>query len=131
MAQVYGVAMADKLSRPSLRAKEYIDDHYAERIPLEEIASHAFVAPTHLCMIFRQETGRTVHEYLTEVRMDHARLLLKTTEMTNHEVAIRTGYSESSYFSKAFKRHTGLSPTEYRASDAEGVPVESRRESQL
>jgi two-component system response regulator YesN len=64
--------------------------------------------------VFSQETGRTFKEYLTEVRIAKARELLRNTALKSFEIADQIGYSDPHYFSYVFRKHTGVSPTEFR-----------------
>ncbi len=97
------------------QASAYIDSHYANaNLSLAEVASQAHLSPSHFCTVFSQETGKTFKEYLTEIRMQRARELLRGTALKAFEIAEQTGYSDPHYFSYVFRKHTGLSPTEYR-----------------
>jgi two-component system response regulator YesN len=97
------------------QARAYIDRHYVEsNLSLTEVASQANLSPSHFCTVFSQETGRTFKEYLTEIRMAKARELLRTTALKSFEIADHIGYSDPHYFSYVFRKHTGLSPTEFR-----------------
>ena len=106
------------------QARAYIDSHYADtNLSLPEVAGQANLSPSHFCTVFSQETGQTFKEYLTEIRITRARELLRTTSLKSFEIADQIGYSDPHYFSYVFRKHTGLSPTEFRwqthgASDA-------------
>ncbi len=106
------------------RACAYIDSHYADaNLSLPEVAGQANLSPSHFCTVFSQETGKTFKEYLTEIRIQRARELLRTTALKSFEIAEMIGYSDPHYFSYVFRKHTDLSPTEFRCrtarSDAE------------
>lgn len=68
----------------------------------------------YLNIIFKKETGRTLYQYMTGVRMEHAKYLLETTEMSITDIASKVGYPNSNSFTRAFKRHTGPTPQNYR-----------------
>jgi two-component system response regulator YesN len=98
-----------------VKAREYIDQHFAsEDISLYSTASHVGISPNHLSTVFAQETGENFIEYLTRVRIEKAKQLLKGTAMKNADIASETGFSDPHYFSYIFKKNTGLSPREFR-----------------
>ncbi|MDR0622839.1 MAG: response regulator [Treponema sp.] len=98
-----------------LKAREYIDRNYGDQsISLHTVASHVGISPNHLSAVFSQETGENFIEYLTRVRIERAKHLLKNTSMKSAEIAYETGFSDPHYFSFIFKKNTGLSPREYR-----------------
>jgi AraC-like DNA-binding protein len=87
---------------------------FRENVPLDEIACFAGVHPAHLARAFRQHYGCSVGEYLRRLRIQHARRDLSRTDAPLTEIALEAGFYDHSHFSTLFKRHTGLSPTEYR-----------------
>ncbi len=95
----------------------YINDNYAtEDISLNTLASHVNVSPNHLSMIFSQETGQTFIKYLTDLRMNKAKELLKCTSKKSNEIGEAVGYRDPHYFSYIFKKTVGVTPTQYRSS---------------
>lgn len=98
-----------------LNVQRYIRLHHADpTLTLEVISQHVNFSPTYLCGIFKEVVGQTINQYLTDCRMRRAQLLLQTTNMRIHEVALDSGYSSSSYFIKTFRKSTGVTPQEYR-----------------
>lgn len=96
-------------------ATAYIYEHFSEaNLRLNDIAASVNISPAHFTTIFSQETGKTVTEFMTEVRMGQARILLRTTNQTHYEIALAVGYRDVSYFSRLFKRHHNVSPGKYR-----------------
>jgi len=94
---------------------DYIDQHYVDtNLSLNEVASQVNLSPSHFSTVFSQETGQTFKEYLTEVRIQHAKELLRSTTLKSFEISYQIGYSDPHYFSYVFRKHTGLSPKEYR-----------------
>ncbi len=70
---------------------------------------------TSVCItFFKSETGQTLNQYITEYRMEKAKLLLKDARFKITDVSSRVGYSDGNYFGKSFKKYSGLSPSEYR-----------------
>ncbi len=98
-------------------AKEYIRANFSQSdLSLNRIAVHIGVSPSYFSSIFKQETGQSFVEYLTQVRMERACELLKCTSYRTSEIGEQVGYNDSHYFSAAFKKAMGQSPKEYKAS---------------
>lgn len=93
--------------------REHIDSHFAEVLSLKELAARCHVNPSYLSEVFHSTTGVTFQDYVAKTRIDQAKLLLATRKCRMGEVAERTGFSDHNYFSKVFKRLTGLSPSEF------------------
>lgn len=104
----------DRRSELISAARRYIERNFASPLRLEEIAAHLQVSPFHLSRVFSQESDFSLFEYLTEVRINDARKLLRDGRMSVAEVAERTGYDNGNYFAKVFRRKVGCSPGEYR-----------------
>lgn len=97
-------------------AKEYINENYAsEDISLNSVAHKVNVSTSHFSTIFSQETGQNFIEYLTEVRMQKAKELLRCSSMKSSEVGYSVGYKDPHYFSFLFKKTQGFTPKEYRS----------------
>lgn len=96
-------------------AMAYIDSNYTnDELSLNELAAHVNVSPNHLSMIFSQETGSTFIRYLTDLRIEKAKTLLKTTALRSSDIGSRVGYKDPHYFSFIFKKIMGVTPTSYR-----------------
>ncbi|MGM0432018.1 MAG: helix-turn-helix domain-containing protein [Spirochaetota bacterium] len=100
------------------RALHYIHTHYAERITLEEAAEYAALSPTYFSKVFKEEIGVNFTRYINQIRVNHAKTLLKTTPCTLIEIAGLVGFEDQSYFSRVFKQELGISPGKYRAKSA-------------
>ena len=100
-------------------ARQYIAAHYTEPIHLEHVAEHVGLSATYFCMKFRQSTGKTFVEYLTEQRMERARELLLGTNRKIHEIATAVGFQDSRHFSRTFRKLYQVYPTEYREQGCE------------
>lgn len=99
------------------KAKEYINRNYSDsNININDICSYLHISQTYFSLLFKRETKMTFTNYLTLIRMEEAKQLLKTTDMKTFAVARKVGYSEPNYFSYCFKRYFGMSPSEYRNS---------------
>jgi two-component system, response regulator YesN len=97
-----------------LRMKQYIDQNYFENITLEMISDHFHLSPNYFSNLFKRETGKTFVEYLTGVRIDRARQLLKETDMKMFEISRTVGYENEYYFSRVFRKVTGIPPIQFR-----------------
>ncbi|MGB8647959.1 MAG: response regulator [Anaerolineae bacterium] len=98
------------------QAREYIDARYADPdLALNQVAAQVSLSPSHFSAVFSQETGQTFKEYLTEVRLNKAQELLRTTALRSSEISFQVGYSDPHYFSYVFRKNTGLTPKEFRA----------------
>lgn len=96
------------------RIRQYVAANYAQEINIEDIAKHVYLTSTYVCLLFKQETGETINDYVTKVRMEQAKAMLADLKYKLYDISRAVGYNDSSYFSKVFKRYTGLTPTEYR-----------------
>lgn len=94
--------------------KLYIEEHYAEKLSLQELADVSMVSRNYISILFKKTTGTTIWNYLVKVRMLKARELLLNTCMKVYEISNEVGYENSVHFSQLFKEHYGLSPAEYK-----------------
>ena len=89
-------------------------DFASEDLSISKIASGLYLSPNYLSLVFKQETEKTINQFITETRMEKAKELLKNEKLTLSAVSLRVGYHDANYFSKAFKRETGLTPKAFR-----------------
>jgi AraC family transcriptional regulator len=108
------LSRAGPVDRRLRRAIEFMHDNYSRELALEEIASAAYLSEYHFARLFKQITGVTVHVYLANLRLEHARKLLAETALAVSEIATRVGYQSQSHFTKIFKSVTGVTPRAYR-----------------
>lgn len=104
----------EKEKKPIQIARQYISLHYAESLTLETVSAYVDLNAAYFSSIFKKETGQSFSEFLTEVRMKKARELLCDRKRTVLEIADSVGYGDEKYFSRSFKKHVGLTPSEYR-----------------
>ena len=94
--------------------KKYIDSHYSEEINCESLSKMVYLSASHLEKIFKEKTGKSLGNYLIDVRVEQAQKLLLSGKMTVAQVADSVGYSNFNYFSRLFKNKTGVTPKEYQ-----------------
>lgn len=96
------------------RAVHYIDEQLFEPLSVKKIASTVHLSPSHFSRLFRSTTGFSPHEYIMLHRIDEAKALLQSTNLSVKEIAFRVGYHSEVNFIIAFTDKTGLSPTQFR-----------------
>lgn len=93
----------------------YFEDHYSEKISLERIAENMYLSTFYISKIFKSETGDTPIRHLINIRLEKAREILERSPGMNiKEVAAMVGYEDAYHFSKQFKKHYGISPSQVR-----------------
>ncbi|WP_435170311.1 response regulator transcription factor [Paenibacillus glycanilyticus] len=93
---------------------KYIDNHYSTKLYLKDLSSKFFLNQVYCCQLFKKNLGKTFSEYVTELRINKACELLKHTEMSVEEVALKVGIMDYYYFNKVFKKQCGITPAKYR-----------------
>lgn len=96
------------------RAVAYIQKNYMKNISMPELAAYANVSQSHLNLLFRQHFKHGAVHYMTRVRLEHARELLKNPYAAISEAALKSGFADGNYFSRLFRKVYGFSPSEYR-----------------
>lgn len=91
----------------------YVQEHYAEDITLDVLAEKVYLTRNYLSQIFKQETGENYNNYLTRVRMEKAKEFMLSGNYKIFEICEMVGYKNNAYFSQLFKKHTGLTPSEF------------------
>lgn len=92
----------------------YVLEHVEEDISLTSVADSLFINKTYISEIFKLKTGISFSEYVTSVKIERAKLYMLKNDLKTYEVAEKLGYKDIEYFSKVFKKRTGLTPTGYR-----------------
>ena len=100
--------------KPIKMVKSYVQNHYAQQIKLEEMSEMAGFNSAYFSTMFKKETGQTLTEYILQVRMEKARELLKNKEIKVNDIPELIGIGDAKYFSKQFKKVSGLTPSQYR-----------------
>lgn len=93
---------------------QYMKENVEEDISREDVAAYVNLNPAYLSRLFKKETGRNLIDYLIETKINRAKHLLGTTDMTVSAIAQQVGYSNFSHFTRTFKKHNGVNPQEYR-----------------
>ena len=107
-------AERDKESRRILKVKQFITEHAAEDIRLETLASLAGMAPSAFSRFFRQRTGRTVMDYVIDIRLGNAARMLVDTNQNISEICYACGFNNLSNFNRIFKAKRGYTPRDFR-----------------
>jgi Response regulator containing CheY-like receiver domain and AraC-type DNA-binding domain len=94
----------------------YINDHYNQSLTLDMVANHAGLNPAYFSTLFKKEMGVNFSTYLNNLRIDHAKLLLKNSNLSLINIAVELGFDNQSYFTNVFKKVTGITPKQYRQS---------------
>ncbi len=96
------------------KAVLFLEDNYLNPIKLEKLADEAHMSVRHFNRIFKENYGTTPFNYILQLRVDHACSLLKNSNLCIADIALESGFSDSNYFSRQFKKITGITPKEYR-----------------
>ncbi|MFC4619333.1 response regulator [Camelliibacillus cellulosilyticus] len=97
-----------------IAAKDYIDHHLDRDFGIEDVARYLEISPSYFSALFKQTFHETFLEYVTSARIEKAKTLMATTNLSIAKIAKQLGYSDRRYFSKVFYKYEGLIPSEYR-----------------
>ena len=104
------------LKRQNLQqVKAYLDEHFDEKITLDQLAERFFINKHYLGRVFRNQFGMTVNHYIMYVKVTHAKQLLRFSELSIEEIAVKCGMEDANYFSRMFKKVEGISPSQFRS----------------
>lgn len=104
-------------ARRDLQAvKDYLDEHFSEKITLDRLAEQFFINKFYLTRVFKEQFGVSVNDYLLQVRITRAKRLLRFTDAPVQEIAHECGLNDANYFTRVFRRAEGLPPGAYRKS---------------
>lgn len=95
-------------------ALDYLDEHYAEKLTLSELAEKMYVSQWHLSKLLNGHTKKSFCDLLNEVRIREAKQLLNDLSLRVGDVAVQVGFLDIAHFSRVFKKYTGMSANEYR-----------------
>ncbi len=115
------IVIPDKEEQTSLRQAaikkqiaEYIEENYVNDISLTDAATAMHYSEPHFCKLFKECFGKSFTLYLTQVRIDKSKELLKDITVNVKDISSRVGFRDSNYYAKVFKRSEGMTPSEYR-----------------
>lgn len=109
-----GERRENETTRPIRMAKQYIQENYGRNITLEDVCGAVGFSSAYFSALFKKETGEGFSKYLTQVRIDRAKELLRETDMPVAEVCEAVGYSDRKHFTQTFHKMTGVNPAEFR-----------------
>ncbi len=95
-------------------AIQYMQTHFEEKITLEQMAQRVFLSPTYFSRVFKQEIGQPFSVFLNSLRIKKSKELLLDTDLKLIDIALAVGFEDQSYFTKLFKRETGITPLKFR-----------------
>ena len=91
-----------------------MQEHYSQELSLKQMASLYYLNPSYFSISFKNIVGKNFNEYLTELRIEHAKNYLEKNQYKINQVSRLVGYEDYSYFGKLFRKATGLTPKEYQ-----------------
>lgn len=94
--------------------KRYIRRHLRDDLSLEALAKKVNLSSNYLCVMFRRVEGTSIRQFVEDERVEMAAYMLSTENLPSFEIAKKVGYRHSSYFSKVFRKHYGMTPRDYR-----------------
>lgn len=103
-----------KYSRETVLMKKYIDNHVAGNITLKELGELVYLSESQVIRIFKKDMGTTPYEYILSLKMEQAKLMLRSTSLLVKEIAFQLDFCDEHYFTYLFKQRVGRTPTAYR-----------------
>lgn len=101
-------------SEPVRRAIAYIARHYTEQVTVRGVAAYVGLSPNYFAQKFRQCTGSTLSDYVNQLRVEESKRLLTASDVGIADIAVSMGFTDQSYFTKVFRKYTGLTPAQFR-----------------
>lgn len=98
-----------------INLQSFLETHYKEPIVLDDLGKRFHKSPAYLCSLFSKAVGKTIFEYITNIRMKNAKKLLRTSNLKVSEICILVGYENQKYFNQVFKKNMGITPSIYRS----------------
>lgn len=108
----------DPVHAPVMKVKMWINEHLGHKITIKDLSDLVYMNPTYFCEYFKKETGKTILDYITDVRLERAKDLLQNPELKITEISQLLGYQDTKYFSRLFKRKWGCLPSEFKKNNS-------------
>lgn len=102
--------------KPVEQARTWIMEHLHEELTVKLVADHVHMNPTYFCKYFKTQTGETIFNFITRMRVEKAKTLLRDRGSKLQDISLQVGYQDTKYFSKLFKQLVGQTPSQYRDS---------------
>lgn len=106
-----------KVKYLAVQAIKFMKEHHSEKLDLQAVADNLYISTWYLCKVLKQEMDNSFVQLLNEIRIQEAKKLLTETNHKVYEICEMVGYSDNPYFTKTFKKHTGMTPNQYRNSE--------------
>lgn len=116
----------NRVSSNFLTIIKYINEHYTQNLSLQNIGDALHMNPNYISQLFKKETNTTYIKYVTNLRIEFAKTLLDSTELSVNEICEKIGFNDYFYFLKSFKKAVGVSPTQYRNNSTGPASVKSQ-----
>ncbi len=107
------------------KACKYIQENFRRELSLDDVSKEVNVSPYYFSKLFKEEVGENFIDYLTALRISNAKELLLRPVLTIREAGLQSGYADPNYFSRIFKKHTGMTPREYRERNLHKLLIDS------
>ena len=95
-------------------AEKYIINNLSDTLSVRQIADHVFVSATYLCFLYKKQTGKTLKQFILDIRMQKAKAMLLDTNMKIGDIAASLGYMNQNYFTRIFTSYYGCTPSVFR-----------------
>lgn len=114
-------APASNIRKEVLSVQDYIGKNYQKDLSVEQLSSQVYLTPDYLSRLFKKSTGKSLSQYIRQIRMEKASMLLRTTNRKVIDIGMDVGYPNYSYFCQSFREYFGKSPDRYRQEDSHEV----------
>lgn len=106
-----------KLKYLAVKGIEFMKENYNSKLDLQAVADHLYISTWYLCKVFKKELNNSFVQLLNEIRIQEAKKLLVESNHKVYEICELVGYNDNPYFTKTFKKYTGMTPNQYRNSE--------------
>ncbi|WP_347814325.1 response regulator [Alkalihalobacillus sp. LMS39] len=113
-AQLLHLKLNDQSEKPVSKAMHYVNANVNKPFNLKDVAQHVHLNPSYFSALFKEQTNLTFSEYVTRIRIQKAKNLLLTSDLSIEEVAEAVGYSSAKYLIKIFREYEGVTPSKYK-----------------